>query len=241
MKPFFTYYGGKWRAAPRYPKPVHRLIVEPFAGSAGYATRHHENEVLLLDKDERIVETWAWLIAATPADVMRLPLVEPGDDLRKMALPQGAKNLIGFWCNKGAAGPCHTPSAWMRSGACPDSYWGAAIRRRIADQVPLIKHWRVAHSGYDSAPNVEATWFIDPPYEKAGLHYRHGAADIDYARLAAWCRDRIGQTLVCENEGAHWLPFEAFMVAKATPGRRRLGVSREVLWQQTWTLQEMLS
>ena len=35
LKPFFTYYGGKYRAAPKYPEPVHGSIVEPFAGSAG--------------------------------------------------------------------------------------------------------------------------------------------------------------------------------------------------------------
>jgi len=33
LKPFWQYYGGKWRAAPHYPKPRHDTIVEPFAGA----------------------------------------------------------------------------------------------------------------------------------------------------------------------------------------------------------------
>jgi site-specific DNA-adenine methylase len=34
LRPFFTFYGGKWRAAPFYDAPTHGHIVEPFAGSA---------------------------------------------------------------------------------------------------------------------------------------------------------------------------------------------------------------
>ena len=41
MKPFFRYYGGKWRDCAKYPPPQFDTIVEPFAGSAGYSVRHH--------------------------------------------------------------------------------------------------------------------------------------------------------------------------------------------------------
>jgi hypothetical protein len=34
LRPFWRYYGGKWRAAPRYPRPTHDTIIEPFAGAA---------------------------------------------------------------------------------------------------------------------------------------------------------------------------------------------------------------
>jgi len=36
--------------------------------------------------------------------------------------------------------------------------------------------------------------------------------------------------IVCENEGADWLPFEAFHEAKGTAGLRRTGKSLEVIW-----------
>lgn len=53
-----------------------------------------------------------------------------------------------------------------------------------------------------------ATWFIDPPYCKtAGDRYRWGASALDFDALGRWCRDRDGQTIVCEAEGADWLPF----------------------------------
>lgn len=44
LKPFFTYFGGKYRIAPRYPKPQYNTIIEPFAGSAGYSLRYPERE-----------------------------------------------------------------------------------------------------------------------------------------------------------------------------------------------------
>ena len=67
MKPFFTYYGGKYRAAPKYPAPRHETIVEPFAGSAGYSVRHFARDVRLYDVDPIIVGVWSYL-TRTPAD-----------------------------------------------------------------------------------------------------------------------------------------------------------------------------
>ena len=49
IRPFFTFYGGKYRAAPRYPKPKHSRIIEPFAGSAGYSMRYPDLNVTLVD------------------------------------------------------------------------------------------------------------------------------------------------------------------------------------------------
>ena len=35
LRPFFGYYGGKWRdAVKHYPEPAFETIIEPFAGSA---------------------------------------------------------------------------------------------------------------------------------------------------------------------------------------------------------------
>ena len=31
MKPFFTYFGGKYRVAPKYPSPLHETLIEPIA------------------------------------------------------------------------------------------------------------------------------------------------------------------------------------------------------------------
>jgi len=53
---------------------------------------------------------------------------------------------------------------------------------------------------------------------------------VDYERLASWCRTRKGQTIVCENEGATWLPFEPFLVTKANESKTGGKRSREAIW-----------
>jgi hypothetical protein len=88
-----------------------------------------------------------------------------------------ARNLVGFRINKGVSTPRKTPVAWMKLR--PNSCWGPAVSERIASQLDGIRHWEIHHGDYRIAPDVEATWFIDPPYTEAGRHYRHGPAGID--------------------------------------------------------------
>jgi hypothetical protein len=236
LLPFFTYYGGKYRAAPHYPKPRHRSIVEPFAGSAGYSLRYHEHNVILVERDPLLAALWRYLVRATPRDFARLPDVGPWESVDDLKIPEEARWLIGFWLNKGAAGPRKTPSAWMRSNLRPNSYWGPAIRHRLVAQAGAIKHWIIVEGEYTAAASTlraeghrRATWFVDPPYEgAAGRLYRHDV--IDYDALGRWCRSRPGQMIVCENEGATWLPFRPFRSIKSTPGARGKGHSREVIW-----------
>jgi site-specific DNA-adenine methylase len=230
LKPFFSYYGGKWRAAKRYPAPKYDTIVEPFAGSAGYSLRYADRRVLLNDKDEIICGVWDYLIHAPSQEILALPeYVSHVDDLH---VSQEARWLIGFWLNKGAASPCKTPSAWMRSGLRPNSYWGATIKNRIASQQEYIRHWKIFNLSYlNLAITEKATWYIDPPYAQAGKFYRHSSNGIDFDHLGTWCRAIKGHVIVCENEGAKWLPFLNTIHTKATPGRKRVGVSAEVIYE----------
>jgi len=229
VKPFFCFFGGKWRCAPRYPAPEYPLIVEPFAGGAGYATRYSERQVTLCEADPVISALWRYLIRVKASEVRRLPDIQPGQDVRTLTkLPAEARSLIGFWLNKGTNGPRNIPSRWMRDGTRPNSFWGPVIRARIAEQVDGIRHWKVLDI-YSESPNLEATWFVDPPYQVAGTRYRYH--DIDYTSLGRWCRARRGQVMVCENAGASWLPFEPHITIKALEGRGRAATSVEVLWQ----------
>lgn len=230
LLPFFTFYGGKWRSAPHYPPPVFNTIVEPFAGSAGFSVRYPQCGVTLVDADAAIVETWRYLIRVSPAEILRLPDVFNGQTVDDLSVAPEARLLIGWWLNKGASTPCKTPSAWMRLGTHATSYWGESIRNRIASQVEQIRHWKVVQGTYADAPPSRATWFIDPPYEKAGRHYRCGSNAIDYGALGEWCRSRDGQVIVCENEGAAWLPFSTFRGTKASPAKHGGKVSHEVVW-----------
>jgi 16S rRNA G966 N2-methylase RsmD len=72
----------------------------------------------------------------------------------------------------------------------------------------LIRHWEIKLGSYTELENVEATWFIDPPYMYGGEHYKESNKSIDFIKLAEWCKTRNGQTIVCENMKADWLPFK---------------------------------
>lgn len=90
MQPFWNYYGGKFRAAPRYPAPQFSTIVEPFAGAAGYSLRYHDRDVILVEKYPVVAEMWRYLIAVSPDEVRRIPEVEHVRELPDWVLPQGS-------------------------------------------------------------------------------------------------------------------------------------------------------
>jgi len=226
MKPFFSYYGSKWRSIPLYPSPRHETIVEPFAGSASYSVRNARHRVILVDSDPVICGVWDYLIRASPDDILRLPDVETSTD--ELEVGQEARWLIGFWLNRGVQRPQKRPSRWMRDGIRPGSFWGERVRHTIASQVKAIRHWKVCNGSYEDCPVVgPATWFVDPPYRVAGRHYVHGSKGIDFRALGEWCRNLPGQTIVCEAEGADWLPFRFMADVKST---RRGTRSREAIW-----------
>lgn len=228
LRPFFSYFGAKWRLSLQYPEPRHRRIVEPFAGSAGYSLRHPDHDIVLIEKNPQICDMWKFLIDATEDDILGLPLIDFDQTIDDLDLPcNGARVLVGFWLARGSVSPASAPNAWMKKHheSHPGSFWGERVRARIASQVLRIKHWTVIESNYTDVPNWIATWFVDPPYEQAGKSYVHGSDEIDYGELGQWCRKRRGQTIVCENQGAKWLPFRRFTETKGT---RKPSV--EVLW-----------
>ncbi len=229
IRPFFGYYGGKWRdALKHYPKPEFKTIVEPFAGSAGYALRYYSKRVILCEIDPVLAAVWDYLINVRPAEVLAIPDLAPGETVDDLSIPQEAKWLVGMWLNRGVSTPRKSPSKWMREGIRPGSFWGDRVKQTIAEQVPKIRHWRILNCSYLNAPNLDsATWFVDPPYQRAGKHYRHSSTEIDYRELARWCRDKPGQVIVCENLGADWLPFKPLGDVKTTRATRR---SKEVIW-----------
>lgn len=228
MRPFFGFFGGKWRDTPRhYPEPKYDTIIEPFAGSAGYAVRFSERNVILCEIDPVIAGVWKYLIRVKPSEILKLPNIAPGQSIDDLKLPQEARWLIGFWLNRGVASPRKHPSKWMRDGVRPGSFWGERVRATIAWQVEQIRHWKIYNCSYQNCPTSKrATWFVDPPYQRQGNHYRYGADQMDYGDLAKWCKSRRGQVIVCENHGAKWLPFKKLADVKTTRSKRSL----EVVW-----------
>lgn len=232
LLPFWRYYGGKWRAAPRYEAPRYDTIVEPFAGAAGYSLRHYRREVILVDRYDAITDLWRYLIAVSPDDVMRIPIVDQIDDLPSDH-GSGARLLVGWNLNTGNTGPRNTLSSGLRErqAAGIGVGWCAQYRERVARQVGCIRHWRVISGDYASSPDIKATWFIDPPYQAEGIHYQYGSDLIDYAALGEWCQTRRGQTIVCETEGASWLPFRPFGAFKSSLNIDADDRALEMIWE----------
>ena len=61
------------------------------------------------------------------------------------------------------------------------------------------------YNAFDDINKLCATWFIDPPYQYGGQHYRYSFNG--YVDLAEYCKTRQGQVIVCENTKAEWLDF----------------------------------
>lgn len=239
LAPFWRYYGGKNRAAKMYPAPAHDTIIEPFAGCAGYSHNHPHKKVILVDANPVICGIWSFLIASSPQDILSLPDIPQGGTVDDLDCCQEARWLAGFWCNSGTTTPRKRPSTYAKYDVQAGwvGGWSDKTRRRIANQVGLIKHWVVIHGDYTAAPDIEATYFVDPPYNnKAGQKYPFQPESFE--ALGQWCQTRQGFVIVCENEGADWLPFEPLATVKNLRGTG----SKEVVWynQRHTTPQQQL-
>jgi site-specific DNA-adenine methylase len=227
LRPFFSFYGSKWRLAKKYyPLPKFETVIEPFAGSAGYALRYADRKIILYEADPVIAGIWKYLISVKASEIRAIKDLKPTGSVEDLKVPQEAKWLVGFWLNRCVCAPRIIPTKWMREGKAPSAYWGERVRNTIASQVDSIRHWKVVNASYNECPNQQATWFIDPPYEKLGFYYTFGNKLIDYKFLAEWCRAREGQVMVCENVGAKWLPFKHV----GNTNTARNGISKEALW-----------
>lgn len=217
MRPLFPFYGSKWRDARRYPPPRNGTVVEPFAGSAGYSTWHAPERVTLFDVDPYVVSVWQYLIGATPAEILALPDLEPGQSTDDLDLPQEARWFIGFWLNRGSAQPKKTQTAYSTRVDRQQLVWSQRARDRVAAEVESVRGWTVKQANYDEVPMLDATYFVDPPYVDKGRYYRFH--DVDHDAIGAWCLGLPGDLIVCEQAGATWLPFRPLASIKSSKGR----------------------
>lgn len=198
----WTYYGTKKRIAKYYPDPVCDNIIEPFCGAAQYSLYNDnwKKQVWLMDKYEIITRIWKYLINANKSDILGLPDMKPGDKIDDHdLLSEEEKWLIGFCINPASAMPKKTTR--------PRSKWNKN-KIDIANNLYKIKHWKVKQGDYQDIKNIEATWYIDPPYQFGGKYYRMNNKNFDYQSLGQWCKNRKGQIIVCENTKANWLNFQ---------------------------------
>ena len=228
LKPFFRYFGSKWNIIKHYPEPKHKVLIEPFAGSATYSLHYPDKMVRLYDTNPHIVRAWDFLIHAKKKDVLGLKLPKKGQDLRQLGLDPGAESWIGFWIAQVGTHPQWTLTNWAFDKERGLLAKWDKIKCRTADQLKAIRHWTVELVSYEDIPNEKATWFVDPPYKVRGVSYgAHGSKHIDYKHLGKWCRERKGQVIVCEEYGMRWLPFKKLRVET---GGKRASKNQEAIW-----------
>jgi hypothetical protein len=222
VRQFFKHFGSKARLAKELPPPRFKTIIEPFAGSAAYAVQHATpaHDVLLFDTDERVCIVWDYLIHASAADIMRLPVDHflAGGDIRDLNLPRAEYLLIQRWLSiSGSHNYKLAPSLLDRSVQSDARMWSEMVRARISRQVGQIKHWKIKQEPYDCAPDIEAHWHVDPPYQgNAHGFQEYKCKAPDFEKLGTWCRSRRGDITVHEQHGATWLPFQTLKSSNST-------------------------
>lgn len=198
----FSYYGSKSRVVDLYPPPKYGKIIEPFAGSARYALKYFDREVLLVDKYEVIVKVWKWLQQCSKADILGLPKLKKGMLLNALNISEEEKMFLGLLAGIASTSPRNKVSMFAAEKN------GLKNQMKIiADSLFKIKHWVIQQGTYEDITNQEATWFIDPPYQFGGHAYIE--SKIDYGALNIWSIERVGQIIVCENTKANWMNFKA--------------------------------
>lgn len=214
----FSYYGSKSKIVDLYPPPKHNKIIEPFAGSARYSLKYWKNDVLLVDKYEPLIKLWKWLQNANENDIDNLPVLKKGEKLSDYNLSEGERLFLSFCVSEATTSGRNTVTERASTKV-------AYKMKTTKDILPKIKHWQIKLGCYTEIQNQKATWFIDPPYKRGGEHYKHGSNNIDYIKLGEWSKSRLGQIIVCENDGADWMPFSP--LKKYWGGKKR---SIEVMW-----------
>lgn len=218
----FSYYGSKSKIVHLYPAPKHGLIIEPFAGSARYALRYFDRDVILIDKYPVIIEIWRWLQQASENDILKLPRLKEGESLDQFDLSDIERKFLGFNVAGGVAAP-QNKATYLQTTHRPNNQ---NIRlQTIAKNLFKIRHWQIRLGDFTDAPDVEATWFIDPPYAEGGEHYKHSSKSLDYSWLRHWAMSRKGQVIVCENSSSSWMPFVRLGKNGGT-----YGAATEVFW-----------
>ena len=216
----FYYYGRKKQIAKYYPIPHYDVIIEPFAGSAAYSL-YKENwrkQVLLIEKDKQVYDIWDWLIhRATSSEIANLPHLEIGEKSSDFLHIIHAVTKMAF----------HFKT--IKVTPVLERNWEIS-KRVMAKNLHKIKHWQIINGDYTLAPDIKATWFIDPPYKgDAGLGYRYSSKLIDYNQLSDWALHRKGEIIFCEGEHGDYLPFKPLVNLTGVAGK----INKEMIFYKS--------
>lgn len=200
-------YGGKRRIARKYPAPVHPVVVEPFAGGLGYTLLHRPGVAVAVEADPAVHGAWHRLVAAGPSGIRSMAASWLSQDYVDDPLCSLMSRRPGMF----AAGRGCRITDWNRFHVPLTTEYAAEVW-------PYARTVDYRLGDYRDCPDIEATWFIDPPYQHADSS-GYAMAGLDYTELAEWCLSRRGQVIVCEGPGADWLPFSDLAVLTGMSGR----------------------
>lgn len=224
----FSYYGSKTNIIDLYPSPKHDKVIEPFAGSARYALKYFEKDILLVDKYPVIIDIWKYLQSASINDIIGLPHPKYGEFISDFNLSKVEKDFLGFIVGCGANLP-RNKVGYRKTIDRPNHV--KFNLKRISENLYKIKHWKFSCSDYNDIENQLATWYIDPPYQFGGAAYKFSNKKIDFNKLSEWCKIRSGQIIVCENTKATWMDFNPIIKQRGS-----LYTTTEAIWTNEKTV-----
>ena len=79
-------------------------------------------------------------------------------DIRKLNISEVERTFLSFLVASGR--PSNIVTKFMEHDNGNQRRY-----KNIANQLENIRHWKIIHGSYEDLENVEATWFIDPPYQ----------------------------------------------------------------------------
>jgi hypothetical protein len=215
----FYYFGRKGRPASSYEPPEYDLVIEPFAGSMAYSLHWRPGFAIGCEANGFVVRLWRRLahMSVSQIKTMQLP-------------PIGTYTTDLYWMLTSSS-----TTALKAKGLTMTEFM---YKRALAQQRMTVREQNYAennvlyyHGDYQEAPDVAATWFIDPPYSGVNGGYHPEYSTVDYEELALWCLNRKGQLIVCEGNDGWWLPFKplrSFRGVRASKGVERKNA--EFVW-----------
>jgi hypothetical protein len=190
----FYYFGRKGRAAKTYPAPEYPLVIEPFAGSMAYSLHWRPPFAIGIEAQDSTWELWHRLCDMS------------AEEIRDFACPEVGEESTDRWVLQAATSNWNDYSTYRTVTHYMVEHFHQQRRMTLRHHDYAKRSVLYSHGDYRSAPDVEATWFIDPPY--VGVRGGCREKDIDYDELAEWTMARKGQLIVCEGYDGTWLPFK---------------------------------
>jgi site-specific DNA-adenine methylase len=207
-KTIFSYYGGKGAISNKYPDPHYKTIIEPFAGGAAYSLRWYKHDVIIIEINKRTYDVWKFIQSKNAIKwVNYIPQkIIPGTKISSIIEDDWPPGLVWFLRSAANVGTFGTNKIIETVTSIGAEKWKHNTVDKLIYWHSKIRHWEIIFGGYQEAPDLKCTWFIDPPYHNAaGEIYMHGSGSINYDDLKKWVLNRMGQVIACENEGCSWL------------------------------------